>query len=106
MTRRASDSPPPPAKPTRAQRKAELVAAIEQQRIDILVEAERWQHASASLDAGWQYVKRYRGLMYLAGGAMLVGGARRPSSLIRFLRRLAAGGLLLNRARKLLQQLG
>lgn len=105
MTRRVSD-PPRLHRPTRAQRKAELVAAIEQQRIDLLVEAERWQYASISLDAGWQHIKRYRGLAYLAGGTMLVGAARRPDSLLRIFKRLAAGGLLLNRARKLLQHLG
>lgn len=101
MTRRASDRH---LGPSRAQRKAELVATIEQQRIDILVAAERWQHASVSLDAGWQRLKRYRGLVYLAGGALLVSGARHPSSLIRMGKRLAAGGLLLNRAMRLLQQ--
>ncbi|MCE8015748.1 hypothetical protein HOP62_06595 [Halomonas sp. MCCC 1A17488] len=101
MTRRDSDRN---RRQSRAQRKAALVAAIEQQRIDILVEAERWQHASAALDAGWQRIKRYRGLVYLAGGALLVGGARHPSSLLRMVRRLAAGGLLLNRARRILQQ--
>lgn len=101
MTRRASDRS---HEPSRAQRKAELVATIEQQRIDILVAADRWQHASASLDAGWQRLKRYRGVVYLAGGALLIGGARHPSSLIRVVKRLAAGGLLLNRALRLLQQ--
>ncbi|UYG05270.1 YqjK-like family protein [Halomonas sp. LR3S48] len=103
MTRRTGDLTPP-AKPTRAQRKAELLSRIEQQRIDILVEAERWQLAAAPLDAGWQRLKRYRGLVYLAGGALLVGSARHPNSLIRLVKRLAAGGLLLNRARRLLQQ--
>ncbi|WP_111412456.1 YqjK-like family protein [Billgrantia lactosivorans] len=101
MTRRDSERTPGPS---RAQRKAELLAAIEQQRIDILVEAERWQHASASLDAGWQRLKQYRGLVYLAGGILLVGGARHPNSVLRVVRRLAAGGLLLNRARRILQQ--
>ncbi|QOR38339.1 hypothetical protein HNO52_07335 [Billgrantia diversa] len=101
MTRSVNDRR---LEPSRAQRKAELVATIEQQRIDILVAADRWQHASASLDAGWQRLKRYRGVIYLAGGALLVGGARKPSSLIRVVKRLAAGGLLLNRALRLLQQ--
>lgn len=91
--------------PSRAQRKAELVATIEQQRIDILVAAERWQRTSISLDAGWQHLKRYRALAYLAGGVLLVGGARHPDSLMRIVKRAAAGGLLLNRARQLLRLL-
>ncbi|MFQ3786880.1 YqjK family protein [Halomonas sp. A29] len=103
MTRRASDRS---RGLSRIQRKAELVATIEQQRIDILVAGERWRHASGSLDAGWQHLKRYRGGIYLAAGALLVGAARHPGSLIRTVKRLAAGGLLLNRARRLLQQLG
>lgn len=102
MTRRASDRS---SGLSREQRKVELVAAIEQQRIDILVAGERWRHTSASLDAGWQHLKRYRGLVYLAGGALLVGSARHPSSLIRVAKRLVAGGLLLNRARRILHQL-
>ncbi|MFW3614010.1 YqjK-like family protein [Billgrantia antri] len=89
---------------TRAQRKAELLATIEQQRIDILVAAERWQRTSSSLDAGWQRLKRYRALAYLAGGALLVSGARHPDSLMRIVKRAAAGGLLLGRARQLLRQ--
>ncbi|MGQ4877494.1 YqjK-like family protein [Billgrantia sp. LNSP4103-1] len=104
MTRRTAD-PTPSARPTRAERKAELLAAIEQQRIDILVEAERWQHACASLGAGWQQLRRYRGPAILLGGAMLVVSARHPASLIRVAKRLTTGGLLLNRARRLLQQL-
>ncbi|MBW6392292.1 YqjK family protein [Billgrantia antri] len=90
--------------PPRSQRKAELVAIIEQQRIDILVAAERWQRTSVSLDAGWQRLKRYRALAYLAGGALLVSGARHPDSLMRMMKRAAAGGLLLSRARQLLRQ--
>ena len=104
MNRRATDRDRR-AGQSRAQRKAELIAAIEQQRIDILVAAERWRHASASLDAGWQQLRRYRGLIYLAGGALLLGSLRRPGSLLRIAKQAAAGGLLLNRARRILQQL-
>ncbi|KAA0011330.1 hypothetical protein F0A17_14580 [Billgrantia pellis] len=99
MTRRHRD-----LRRARAERKTELIAMIEQQRIDMLVEASRWHQAGRSLDEGWQRLARYRGLLYVAGGALLVGSARRPHSLVRLARRLAAGGFMLNRARLLLRQ--
>ena len=104
MNRRNADSDRRSG-PTRAQRKAELITALEQQRIDLLVETERWHHASSTLDAGWQQLARYRGLLYLAGGALLINSARRPKSLLRIAKRVAAGGLLFNRARRTLQRL-
>lgn len=104
MNRRVTDSDPR-NRPTRAQRKAELIVTLEQQRIDLLVEAERWQGASATLDSRWHQLARYRGWLYLAGGALLANSARHPRPLIRIAKRVAAGGLLLNRARRLLQQL-
>jgi hypothetical protein len=104
VTHRASDSSQAKGAPL-AERKAALIATIEQQRIDILVEAERWHHASATLDSGWDHLKRYRGLLYLAGGTLLVGSARHPGSLARIAKRLLTGGLMLYRARRLLSRL-
>ncbi|NLC21767.1 MAG: hypothetical protein GX771_07660 [Halomonadaceae bacterium] len=103
MSRHATDADHQRNTLTRPQRKAELIAALEQQRIDLLVESERWQHASTSLDAGWLRLVRYRSVLYLAGGALLLNSARRPKSLLRVAKRVAAGGLLLSRARRLLR---
>lgn len=111
MTRRDVETSAP-ATASRAQRKAELIAAIERQRIDLLVEAERWQHSTLGLNAGWQqleshlkpFVKHYRGAAYLAGGALVVAGLRHPRMLIRVTRQIAAGALLLHRARHLLER--
>lgn len=104
MSRHAADSNRRSVpSPTRAQRKAELITALEQQRIDLLVEAERWHHASSTLDAGWLRLARYRSVLYLAGGTLLLSSARRPKSLLRVAKRVAAGGLLLSRARRLLR---
>ena len=103
MNRHAANADHPHHNLTRQQRKAELIAALEQQRIDLLVESERWQLASSSLDAGWQRLARYRSVLYLGGGALLLSSARRPKSLLRVARRVAASGLLLSRARRLLR---
>ncbi|MCE8001385.1 MULTISPECIES: YqjK family protein [Halomonadaceae] len=110
MTRRNVDASIPAAA-SRAQRKAELIAAIERQRIDLLVEAERWKHGTLGLNAGWQqleslkpFIKHYRGAAYLAGGALLVAGLRHPRMLVRLTRQIAAGALLLHRARHLLER--
>lgn len=85
-----------------ARRKAQLEAAIEQERVDVLVEASRWREASRPIDDGWHLLMRFKIPLYLAGGALLVKGARHPSALIRLGRRLAAGRMLVGRALRLL----
>lgn len=90
----------------RKQRRVELEAQIEQQRVDIFVAANRWRRASGSIDEGWRILMRFRVPLYAVGGALLVSSARHPRSLVRIARRLAAGGLLINRARRLLHRVG
>ncbi|WP_181869978.1 YqjK family protein [Halomonas sp. DQ26W] len=89
---------------SKAERKAVLLATIEQQRIDILVESSRWREASRPFDVGWRSLMRLRGVMLAAGGVLMLKGARHPSSLVRAGKRIAAGVLLLNRARRLFAQ--
>ena len=93
------ESPPP----SRAARKAELEARIEQQRIDILVEASRYREASRPLDEGWQMLMRFKAPLYALGGALLLKSARHPNSLLRVAKRLTAGVVLLRRARRMLR---
>lgn len=88
---------------SRAERKAQLHARIEQQRIDLLVEASRYREASRPIDEGWQTVMRFKAPLYALGGVLLMKSARHPSSLLRVAKRLAAGALLLRRARRLLR---
>jgi len=88
--------------PCRAERKSQLEARIEQQRIDILVEASRYREASRPIDEGWQTLMRFRAPLYALGGLLLFKSARHPNSLLRVVKRLAAGGLLLRRARRML----
>ena len=45
---------------------------------------------------------RFRAPLYALGGLLLFKSARHPNSLLRVVKRLAAGGLLLRRARRLL----
>jgi hypothetical protein len=89
--------------PTRAERKAWLEARVEQQRIDILVEASRCREASRPIDEGWQTLMRFKAPLYALGGLLLLKSARHPNSLLRVAKRLAAGALLLRRARRLLR---
>ena len=77
--------------PTRAEQKARLEASIEQQRIDILVEASRYREASRPIDEGWQTLMRFKAPLYALGGVLLLKSARHPSSLLRVSKRLAAG---------------
>ena len=85
MTRRAVEKSLPAAA-SRAQRKAELIATIERQRIDLLVDAERWQQRSLGLNAGWRrlegslkpFLKHYRGVAYLAAGAPVLAVLAAP----------------------------
>jgi hypothetical protein len=44
----------------RRQRRADLEAEIEQQRIDIFVAASLWRRASTSIDDGWRMLMRFR----------------------------------------------
>lgn len=88
--------------PGRAERKARLEAAIEQQRVDILVTANRWREASRPLDDAWRVVARFKAPLYVLGGVLLLRATRHPAPLLRLTKRLGAGALLLRRVRRLL----
>lgn len=90
---------------SRAERKAALEHAIEQQRIDLLVETSRWREAAAPIDNGWRRLMQWRGVFYAVGGLAAVQGLRKPRSTQRLFGKLVTGLLLLNRARLLYRQL-
>lgn len=110
MTPRANAGRPPvltnDALSSRAERKARLEASIEQQRIDILVEASRWREASRPLDDAWRGLMRFKGPLYAVGGLLLLRGSRKPGSLARLTHRVEGGVILFNRVRHLLRMLG
>ncbi len=56
----------------RSERKAALLARIEQQRAQLSLAAEGWLTATHNLDRGWQLLVRYRHLA-MVGGALLLG---------------------------------
>ncbi|MCL7940719.1 YqjK-like family protein [Halomonas sp. ATCH28] len=87
----------------RRARKAELEHTIEQQRIDLLVAASRWQSASRSIDRGWQTLLRYRVPLLLVGGVVMYRTVRRPGGVVRLAGRLTTGALLVKKARRLLR---
>ncbi|MBS9405266.1 YqjK-like family protein [Halomonas sp. TRM85114] len=91
---------------SRAERKARLEASIEQQRIDILVEASRWREASRPIDDAWRGLMRFKTPLYAIGGFLLLRGSRKPGSLARLTHRVEGGIILFNRARHLLRMLG
>lgn len=93
---------PPATLSSRAERKAQLLSTIEQQRIDILVDAHRWREATQPIDEGWRQLMRFKPVLFAAGGVLLLHGARHPNRLVRLVRRLAGGALVANRARRLL----
>ncbi|MFG6175803.1 YqjK family protein [Halomonas sp. THAF12] len=88
-------------KTERRARKAALEAAIEQQRLDLLVEARRWQSAARSLEVGWQAMQRYR-LPAIGGSALLLWWSlRHPAAA----KRIAKRGLFTWVTARRLQQL-
>ena len=55
----------------RSERKAALLARIEQQRAQLSLAAEGWLSATRNLDRGWQLLVRYRHLA-MVGGVLLL----------------------------------
>lgn len=87
---------------SRADEKAVLEERIEQQRVDILVEASRWQTATRPIDSGWHTLMRFKVPLYAAGGLLLLGLGKHHSRLLRYGRRATASALMINRLRRLL----
>ncbi|EPC02446.1 hypothetical protein L861_08720 [Litchfieldella anticariensis FP35 = DSM 16096] len=86
----------------RALSKAELETRIEQQRIDILVESNRWREASGGIDAAWHTLMRFKVPLLAVGSIVLLRGTRNPRAVLRVGRRVATWALLARRAQRLL----
>lgn len=95
-------SPHLSASQQRAQRKAALEIRIEQQRIDMLVESNRWREASRGIDSAWHGLMRFKVPLAAIGSIVLLNSIRHPRTLLRRGRRLATTLLLLRRAQRLL----
>lgn len=83
---------------SRAERKAALLAELEQQRIDILVDSDTLLHASSPLERHWKSVKLP---LYAIGGIAALRIARHPGGAM-VLGRKALAGYMLFRKLKLL----
>lgn len=90
-------------RPSLAQRKALLEERIEQQRVDILVEASHWHEASRPLEDGWRLLMRFKGPLYAVGGILLLRKAGRGGSLMQIARRVTTGALMFRKVRRLLR---
>ena len=87
MTRHNSVVKPP----SRAERKAALLAELEQQRIDMLVDSDTLLRASSPLDSYWKNLKLP---LYAIGGIAALSVARHPGGAIAISRKALAGYML------------
>lgn len=76
---------------TRAERKAVLLAELEQQRIDILVDSDYLLRATAPLDNNWRSLKLP---LYALGGVLAFRLIRRPGGVMAAGRKALAGYML------------
>ncbi|WP_249977148.1 YqjK family protein [Vreelandella olivaria] len=76
---------------TRAERKAALLADLEQQRIDMLVDSDYLLRVTAPLDNHWRSLKLP---LYAIGGVVAFRLMRRPGGVIAAGRKALAGYML------------
>ncbi|CAO1665984.1 YqjK family protein [Halomonas sp. HAL1] len=95
----SADTANPPTKPlSRAERKALLLAELEQQRVDILVDSEYLQQAASPLDKNWQSFKLP---LYAVGGFAAFRLMRHPGGAMAAGRKVLAGYMLLKKLKLL-----
>lgn len=94
----ANTAKPAPKPLSRAQRKAQLLAELEQQRVDILVDSDYLQQAASPLDQSW---KSYRLPLYVVGGVAALKLVRHPGGAMAMGRKALAGYMLLKKLKLL-----
>ncbi|ACZ75441.1 conserved hypothetical protein [Dickeya parazeae Ech586] len=72
-----------------AAEKRQLLRRIQQQRLDLAAEKNRWLEMTAPYDACWQKWARVRRYLVLIPPAIAILGIRHPQRLIGFARRAA-----------------
>lgn len=80
--------------PSRAERKAALLAELEQQRIDILVDSDTLTRAASPLDNSWRSLKIP---LYVVGGVVTLRILRHPNSAMAVARKALASYMLLRK---------
>ena len=83
---------------SRAERKALLLAELEQQRVDILVDSEYLQQAASPLDKNWQSFKLP---LYAIGGFAAFKIMRQPGGAMAAGRKALAGYMLFKKLKLL-----
>lgn len=95
----SADTGKQPLKPlSRAERKALLLAELEQQRVDILVDSEYLQQAASPLDKSWQSFKLP---LYAVGGFAAFKLMRHPGGAMIAGRKALAGYMLFKKLKLL-----
>ncbi|WP_304525135.1 YqjK family protein [Halomonas sp. I5-271120] len=86
-----------------AARKALLEARIEQQRIDVLVNAEHWRHATQGIDAFYHAVLRWKAPLYGIAGIIAWRSLRRPKGVRRLAGRAFGLAMTARRLRRIIK---
>lgn len=86
----------------RAQRKAELEASIDQQRLALINAGSHCNDASLRLDRYWHILTPYRTALLTAGGIALIPILRRPGTFTRIIGRTLTTAITVQRLRRLL----
>ncbi|SJN11018.1 hypothetical protein CZ787_04965 [Halomonas citrativorans] len=87
-----------PERISRAERKAALLAQLEQQRVDILVCSDYLQRSASPLDQKWRSIKLP---LYAAGGLLAYKFLRRPGGVMAAGRKALAGYMLFRKLKLL-----
>lgn len=85
----------------RAQRKAELEANIDHQRLSLITTTSEWANASRRLDRRWHALKPYRIALLAAGGIALLPVLRHPGPFTRFAGKALTTAVAIKRLRSL-----
>lgn len=99
---RGASRPHAKTPPSRQQRKAELEALVEQQRLELMVSAARWRRSAAPVDHTFYRLWRWRAPLMAAAGLALIPVVRRPAKVLHLGRQLVFGALAMDRMRRLL----
>lgn len=84
--------------PSRAERKAALLAELEQQRIDILVDSDTLTKAASPLDKNW---RSFKVPLYVVGGIAALRILRHPGGAMAVGRKALASYMLIRKLKLL-----
>ena len=74
-------------KAERLKRKAHLLSAIQQQRLDLTAGRRDWLEATGAYDRGWNTLLSLRSWALVGSSAMAIWSVRHPNMLVRWAKR-------------------